>query len=315
MYEPDRKMRRHALVGRLLGTAARRLEGMSRAHVGASLDRETRAYAFPLLTDERGLSFPVTDRQSLNHFVVHGPKSSARSRLLLDIADAKVRRGSGLIHVSAHGGAWDAEIEERTHRWSGFGRVATAIYDPGIFSSHIDDTVMSMLEKVFDERWIVFVRLPDPAKQPMEAELAEARLCEDLSRICARLGKESILGHWRHQYNGGNRIFRHAPTPIVHDDASRYAVRLNGMQASMSKALGFSIVHCVDSEAAAGTQYQLNTNDVRTHAMTNVVMGERIELIHARIPMPRLGPDFFRTTAEVRGRQTGVRTPSWAIAG
>lgn len=192
--------------------------------------------------------------------------------------------------------------------------MATAIYDTAVYSGHTNETVMRMLEKVFDERWIVFVRLPDPAKQPLEAELSEARLCEDLSRICARLGKESIYGHWRHQYNGGNRVFTHAPTPIVHDDASRYAVRLNGMQAAMSKALGFSIVHCVDGDAAAGPHYHLNTNDVRTHAMTNVVMGERVELIHARVPMPRLGPDFFRTTAEVRGRQSRVWTPSWAIA-
>jgi hypothetical protein len=177
-------MRRHALAGRILGAAADRLEALSRAHLAASLDSEIRDYAFPLLTDGRGLSFPITDRQSLNHFLVYGPKSAGRSRLLLDIAEARIQRGSGLLHVSTRTDAMDALILERVGSWSDAGQIAVVWY------TGIDQPEnRAMIDRVFDDRWRVFVRLPDPTRNPKVAEAAEALFCADLMRMSRRVGE------------------------------------------------------------------------------------------------------------------------------
>jgi hypothetical protein len=309
MYEPDRKMLRHALAGRLLGAAARRLEGLSLAHIGASLDREVRDNAFPLLTDDRGLSFPITDRQALNHFLVYGPKSAARSRLLLDIAEARVRRGSGLLHVSTGNGSMEAEIEERARIWCDFGQITWASY-----SGEDSDVCRQVLDKVFHNRWIGFVRLPDPARNPEAATRAEARFCADLMRMSKRVGEEGILDHWRREYNGGRRVLSHAPTPIVFDDASRYVGRLSDLQAAMLKGLGFSIVHGLEDDVAFGAHDPKAAADVLANAMTKVVMGDELTVACGGTRMPRLGPDFFKRTAEVRDRQSRSRTPSLAMA-
>lgn len=297
MYASNRKMRRHALAGRLLGAAADRLAALSRTHVAASLDREIRDYAFPLLTDGRGLSFPITDRQSLNHFLVYGPKSAGRSRLLLDIAEARIQRGSGLLHVSTRNEAMDAVIQERVDGWSDVGQVAVVSY-----TGTEQHENLATIDKVFDDRWHVFVRLPDPTKAPKAAEVAEALFCADLMRMSRRVGEESILGHWRRQYNNGYHIFTHAPTPIVFDDASGYVGGLTGMQAVMLKGLGFSIVHGLESDATFGAHDPTKAADVLAHAMTRVVMGDEITVTCARTRMPRLGPDFFKATAAVRDR-------------
>ncbi len=310
MLVSDRKMRRHALAGRLLGAAARRFEGLSLAHVGASLDSEIRDYAFPMLADDRGLSFPITDRQALNHLLVYGPKSTARSRLLLDIADARIRRGSGLLHVSTGNGSMEAEIEDRARTWDGFGQITWASY-----SGEDNDVCRQVLEKVFHNRWIGFVRLPDPARDPKAATRAEARFCADLLRISKRVGEEGILGHWRREYNGGRRVFTHAPTPIVFDDASRYLGGLSGMQAAMLKGLGFSVVHGLEDDVAFGAHDPKAAADVLANAMTKVVMGNELTVTCGGIRMPRLAPDFFKTTSAVRERRVGSPTTAFATAG
>lgn len=275
-----------------------------------ALDVEVRNYAFPLLTDDRELSFPITDRQSLNHFLVYGPKSAARSSLLLDIAEARVRRGSGLLHVSSRNDGMDALIQERTRNWSGLGQIAATTYSGGG-----DATDCWMLDRVFDERWITFVRLPDPALDPDSAKAAEVQFCMDLMKMCQRVGLESILGHWRREYNGGNRIFTHAPTPIVFDDASRYLDGLKGIQAAMLKCLGFSIIHGLESDAMFGARAPEKAAPILANAMTKVVMGDEIEVTCGGARMPRLGPDFFQATASVRDRLSQPQAKALAVAG
>lgn len=309
MYEPDRKMLRHALAGRLLGAAARRLEGLSLAHIGASLCREVRDNAFPLLTDDRGLSFPITDRQALNHFLVYGPKTAARSRLLLDIADARVRRGSGLLHVSTADDAMDAEIQERMRSWSDAGSMAVITY------TGLDDiSHRSMFEKVFEERWIVFVRLPAPDADPEVAHAAAKRFWTDLQEMADRISFKSNYHHWRGGFLPGIKAFTHVPTPIVFDDVSWFIEGVRSMQASQLKALGFSIVHGLESDTTFGTQHPIKAAYVLMNAMTKVVMGDELTVTCGRTRMPRLGPDFFRKTAEIRDRQSRSRTPSLAMA-
>lgn len=273
------------------------------------LDDEVCSYAFPLLTDDGDLSFPITDRQSLNHFLVYGPKSAARSRLLLDIAEARVRRGSGLLHVSTQDDGMARMIEERTRGWAGLGQVAATIY-----SGNGEATYSRTLDRVFNERWIVFVLLPDPASDPEAAEAAEAQFCMDLTRMSRRIGDGSIAGHWRREYNGGNRIFTHAPTPIVFDDASRYVGGLNGVQAAMLKGLGFSIVHGLEDVVAFGAHDPKAAADVLANAMTKVVMGDEITVTCGRTQMPRLGSAFFQATAEIREQQSRPRMSSPATA-
>lgn len=282
---------------------------MSKRPVEPVLDREVLDYAFPMLTDDRELSFPITDRQSLNHFLVYGPKSAARSSLLFDIAEARVRRGSGLLHVSTQGAGMVSLIQDRTRGWSNLGQVASMTY-----SGHGDDAGGSILDRVFDERWILFVQLPDPSVEPVAAEVAEARFCADLMRMSERVGAEGILGHWRREYNGGNRIFTHAPTPIVFDDASRFVGGLSGMQAAMLKALGFSIVHGLEDDAAFGAHDPKAAKDVLANAMTKVAMGDELTVTCGRTRMPRLGPDFFQATAAIRNRGGGSSTTAFATA-
>ena len=309
MYATTPRMRRHAFAGRILGAAADRLAALSRAHVGASLDREIRDHAFPLLTDSHGLSFPITDRQSLNHFLVYGPKSAARSRLLLDIAESKIKRGSGLIHVSTHDGAMTSEIQERTRSWPAFRQDAVVVYSG-------DDRLenRSMLGKVFDDCWRVFVRLPDPVQDAAAARAAAEFFCADLREIGNMVGQESTAGHWRRWYNLGapsfqgapSSLVQHAPTPIVFDDASWFVGGLGdrcGLLAAQLKAMGFSIVHGLESDAAFGTHDKDAAARVLANAMTSVMMGDEIEVVCGRTRMPRLGPDFFQAAAANRDRR------------
>lgn len=309
MYGTTRKLRRHALAGRILGAAADRLAALSRAHIGASLDREIRDHAFPLLTDSRGLSFPITDRQSLNHFLVYGPKSAARSRLLLDIAEARIQRGSGLLHVSTQNEAMDAVIQERVEGWSDIGQVAVSAYT-GIGSSEN----LATIDKVFDDRWRVFVRLPDPTRDPEAAAAAEVDFCADLMRMSQRVGEERILGHWRSQYNNGWSTFTYAPTPIVFDDASRFVGGLGFLHAAMLKGLGFSVVHGLESDETFGAHDPEKAANVLANAMTKIVMGDLIEVTCGRTRMPRLDPDFFEASAAVRDRRSQPRTTALAPA-
>jgi hypothetical protein len=309
MYGTTRKLRRHALVGRILGAAADRLAALSRAHIGASLDREIRDHAFPLLTDSRGLSFPITDRQSLNHFLVYGPKSAARSRLLLDIAEARIQRGSGLLHVSTQNEAMDAVIQERVEGWSDIQQVAVTAYT-GIGSLEN----LATIDKVFDDRWRVFVRLPDPTRDPEAAAAAEVDFCADLMRMSQRVGEERILGHWRRQYNNGWSTFTHAPTPIVFDDASRFVGGLGCLHAAMLKGLGFSVVHGLESDETFGAHDPEKAAPILANAMTKVMMGDEIEVICGHTRMPRLGPDFFQASAAVRDRLSQPQAPALAVA-
>lgn len=299
----------HAKVLRA-GTEGTNMYAPDHKSFEGSLNQEVRDYAFPLLTDSCERSFPITDRQALNHFLVYGPKSAARSSLLFDIAEANVRRGSGLLHVSTMNDDIQTEIHGRTPAWSGFGQIAAATY-----SGTDNNTSGSLLDKVFDDRWILFIRLPDPAKDPEAAIKAEARFCADLMNLSKRIGEDCILGHWRRQYNGGARIFTHAPTPIVFDDASRYVGGLSGMQAAMFKGLGFSAIYGVEDDAAFGANDPKAAADVLRNAMTKVVMGDSIAVTCGLTPMPRLGAEFFRRTASVRDQRSSNRTLSQATAG
>jgi hypothetical protein len=75
------------------------------------------------------------------------------------------------------------------------------------------------------------------------------------------------------------------------------------MQAAMLKGLGFSIIHGLASDATFGAHDPKTAAELLANTMTKVVMGDEIEVTCGRTRMPRLGPDFFRTTAVVRERR------------